>query len=168
MSIEWKAIYDSLIEGAEDLNIISFRLSDGSYILAEEIGKDTSFDVILVDLPISVVFSNSGKLHFQTWMFQGTDDDSGRIIPIELAMENIVARSETSTSLKEEYIKYNFLNEFHKRMSKEDFKNAIEHMNSTVINDNIDDLDPLDDLDMTDEDLWKKFSNRLDYPDNFN
>ena len=164
MSVEWKIIYDQLIEGVEDLNIVSYRLTDGSYIIGEEIGSDEAFDIILMDLPVLVCYDRSGRINLKSWMFQGMDENYGKPIPVELYTHSIISRSEPPLVLKQEFIKYNFLSEFQKYMTDSELIEAMDHMNSSAANKSNVPIEALDTRE-EEEELIRLFLKRLDYPD---
>jgi hypothetical protein len=85
MNVEWKAILDALMDGAEDINIHSYRLSDGSYIMAEEMDYDPNFDILFLDLPVSIKQGRKGNISLEKWMFQPEyEEEKVPAQPIEL------------------------------------------------------------------------------------
>ena len=160
MSVEWKAIFDALMDGAEDINIHSYRLSDGSYIMAEEMDYDAHFDVLFLDLPVSIKQKRNGSIALEKWMFQSEfEEENFTSQPIELQCNKIIAKTEAPVSLKRDYLKYNFLDKLHGSFDEDEFKSILDEIHSY-------DLDKKDSSsDITIDPLMKVYLKRLKYPD---
>lgn len=160
MNVEWKAIFDALMEGAEDINIYSYRLSDGSYIIAEEMEYDPHFDILFLDLPVSINQKRNGSISLAKWMFQSEfEEDDLQPQPIELHCNKIIAKTEAPVSLKRDYLKYNFLDKLHGTFDKDEFKSILDEIHSY-------DLDKKDSSsDPTIDSLMEMYHKRLKYPD---
>ena len=104
-------------------------MNDGSHILAE-VYDDKYEDVILIDLPVSLKIGGNGQLILSKWIFQGFDTDHDKYEPVELQRHSIIATARASNDLKREYLKYNFLMNFHEKLDKEDFKTMIDQINN--------------------------------------
>ena len=135
MNVEWKAILDALMEGAEYINIYSYRLSDGSYIMAEEMEYDSYFDVLFLDLPVLIKQKRSGIIALEKW-------------------NKIIAKTEAPVSLKRDYIKYNFLDKLHGTMDEDEFKSMVDEIHSY----------DLDKKDSSSDPLMDMYNKRLRYP----
>lgn len=139
-------LYNSLF--SEDL--ITYRLSDGSYIIAEEVEIDEKSGAIFVVNPLELIRSQSVVL--RPWMIVEEDDF------IELNSSNIVARSSTSPLLASYYLKYisyqKLLNNIH------DIEKDSIHQDS---NDEVDNLDSFEDYFSK---LNKQSNSRWEWKDN--
>tara|TARA_R100001460_G_scaffold72764_2_gene113577 strand:- start:20643 stop:21128 length:486 start_codon:yes stop_codon:yes gene_type:complete len=159
MSVEWKEIFDALMEGADDINILSYRLSDGSYIMAEEMDYDPNFDVLFLDLPVLIKQGRRGNISLEKWMFQPEFEEDIPAQPIELQCNKIVAKIEAPVSLKRDYLKYNFLDKLHGTFDEDEFQTILDEIHSY-------DLDKKDSSsDITIDPLMKAYLKRLKYPD---
>ena len=159
MSVEWKEIFDALMEGADDINILSYRLSDGSYIMAEEMDYDPNFDVLFLDLPVLIKQGKRGNISLEKWMFQPEFEEDIPAQPIELQCNKIVAKIEAPVSLKRDYLKYNFLDKLHGTFDEDEFQTILDEIHSY-------DLDKKDSSsDITIDPLMKAYLKRLKYPD---
>ena len=160
MSVEWKAIFDALMDGAEDINIHSYRLSDGSYIMAEEMDYDAHFDVLFLDLPVSIKQKRDGSIALEKWMFQSEfEEENFPSQPIELHCNKIIAKTEAPVSLKRDYIKYNFLDKLHGTFDEDEFQSILDEIHSYDLDKKKPTIDPIIDSIM---DLYQR---RLKYPD---
>ena len=129
MHLDWKGLLDELVNQLDEFDIYSYRLNDGSHILAE-VYDDKYEDVILIDLPVSLKIGGNGQLILSKWIFQGFDTDHDKYEPVELQRHSIIATARASNDLKREYLKYNFLMNFHEKLDKEDFKTMIDQINN--------------------------------------
>jgi hypothetical protein len=156
MDLEWKEIYETLLEGVDAIDIFSYRLSDGSYIMAEELTYDEMMDVILIDLPISVKFLKNGQVVLNRWIYQGSigDEDESNHIPVSLMIDNIVARSNTPINLKQSYIKYHFFDKLSNTLDTEEFNSVIKDLSSY----------DLDKKDTSSDPLMDMYNKRIQYP----
>ena len=159
MSVEWKAIFDALMDGAEDINIHSYRLSDGSYIMAEEMDYDPNFDILFLDLPVSIKQNRKGSISLEKWMFQSEFEEDIPTQPIELQCNKIIAKTEAPVSLKRDYIKYNFLDKLHGTFDEDEFQSILDEIHSY----DLDKKDPT--IDSTIDSLMDLYQKRLRYPD---
>ena len=156
MDLEWKEIFQTLIEGAEGIDIFTYRLSDGSYIMAEELSYNNINDVITIDLPVSLNKRKNGQFVLDRWMFQDEMEIEDGITtePISLLVDNIIARSKAPINLKETYIRYNFFDKLSNTLDSEEFESLVEELSSTN----------LDKKDTTSDPLLDMYNKRIQYP----
>ena len=157
---QWKEIYKDLISRAEDLDITSYRLFDGSYIMAEFLGEDVDSDIIFVDLPIEIIYNSEGILNLRSWMVQSYGKNN-MPIPIQIYQYSIISQTPSTTHFKREYIKYNFLNEIQKTISSSEFSEVLEYISGN--NKSIPDLDKQESNDY-EKQMFEMFMKRLEYP----
>lgn len=110
-------------------NLMTYRLTDGSYIVAEELDIDEETGAIYVASPLELVRNKDVRLI--PWILVEADE------PIELNAHNIISRSNTSTIITKYYLKY---------MAYEKIISALNNMNMDQDNN-----DALDNLDSTDD-----------------
>jgi len=155
MNVEWKAILDALMYGADEINIHSYRLSDGSYIMAEEMEYDPNFDVLFLDLPVIIKQKRNGSIALEKWMFQPEfHEENLPPQPIELQCNKIIAKTEAPVSLKRDYLKYNFLDKLHGTLDEDEFKSMVNEIYSYDLDKKDPTIDPLMDM----------YNKRLKYP----
>ena len=165
MNLDWPEIIKTLLENADEINVFTYRLSDGSYIMAEENSYNTENYSVCIDLPLGLNKDNKGNYVLNRWMFQnevkfehGTTTE-----PIEILIDDIIARSEAPLSLKEMFIRYNFFDKLANTLDVEEFESVIDELSSNELdtlnkdNDTPADSDPNTLLDM--------YNKRLQYPD---
>jgi hypothetical protein len=156
MDLEWKEIFQTLLEGADEIAIFTYRLSDGSYIMAEELSYNNIIDAIAIDLPVSLNKHKNGQFVLDRWMFQGEWETENGIAtePISLLVDNIIARSKAPINLKETYIRYNFFDKLSNTLDSEEFESLFEELSSTN----------LDKKDTTSDPLLDMYNKRIQYP----
>jgi len=160
MNVEWKAIFDALMEGADDIKIYSYRLNDGSYIMAEELEYDPYFNVLFLDLPVLINVKRNGSIALFKWMFQSEyEEENLPPQPIELQCNKIIAKTEAPITLKRDYLKFNFLDKLHGSLDSDEFESMIDEINSY----HLDKKDPSSDP--TIDPLLDMYQKRLKYPD---
>jgi len=140
MHLDWKELLDELVNQLDEFNIYSYRLNDGSHIIAEVYADDEFADVILIDLPVSLKIGRNGQLFLSKWIFQRTqgfdtdhdnfDIDHDKYEPVELQRHSHIAKARANNELKREYLKYNFLVNLHEKLDREDFKSMIDQINN--------------------------------------
>lgn len=159
MNVEWKAIFDALMEGADDIKIYSYRLNDGSYIMAEELDYDPYFDILFLDLPVSIRHKRNGMLALEKWMFQSEfEEENLPPQPIELHCNKIIAKTEAPITLKRDYLKFNFLDKLHGSLDRDEFESMVNEIQSY-------NLDNLDSSNTSYDPLIDMYNKRLKYPD---
>jgi len=160
MNVEWKAIFDALMEGADDIKIYSYRLNDGSYIMAEELDYDPYFDILFLDLPVSIRHKRNGMLALEKWMFQSEyEEDQIPPHPIEIQCNKIIAKTEAPITLKRDYLKFNFLDKLHGSLDRDEFESMVNEVNSYHLDKKDSSSDP------TIDPLLDMYKRRLKYPD---
>jgi len=159
MNVEWKAIFDALMEGADDIKIYSYRLNDGSYIMAEELEYDPYFGILFLDLPVSIKQRRNGTLALEKWMFQSDyEEENLPPQPIELHCNKIIAKTEAPITLKKDYLKFNFLDKLHGSLDRDEFESMVNEIQSY-------NLDNLDSSNTSYDPLIEMYNKRLKYPD---
>jgi hypothetical protein len=134
-------------------NLISYRLVDGSYVIAEEFEHDEMNNVIyLVNALEFEMRTATGKAYLKPWI--ETDEDE----LITLAGDKIISRSETPFKLKMYYHRYFLLDKVKGVLTSDEFNQIMEQMFNP----------PVDNQDLTDEtESWKIDNGFLDSGDEF-
>lgn len=107
---------DEMLEKLMETDIYTYRLVDGSYIVAEELEIEEDEDVaqiIFITVPGQIVYTEEGY-HITEWNITSVYDIT------ELNSNNIISRCEATFELKSHYLKYVLL---HKR--EQDSKDAM-------------------------------------------
>jgi len=128
-------------------NVFTYRLTDGSYIIADELELDEESGAIFVADPLELIRDPAGY-KLRPWIL--VDEEN----IVELNSSNIVARSSTAEMFVTSYLKFVSSERLLRKMSnifKED----------DLDQDNYDQVDNLDSLDKFFSKLEKP--NRLDY-----
>jgi len=137
----------------EDLygeNLMTYRLSDGSHVIAEELEIDEDTGIIHIINPLEL-FNTNIDVRLRRWML--ADDD-----PIELNTSQIIARSSTSPLLIKYYLKY---------ITYDRLINNIRNIEeNTMHQDDNDDIDNLGSMESFFNELNKKSESRWDWKQN--
>ena len=161
MHLNWKELLDDLVEQLDEFDIYSYRLNDGSHIIAEVYDDDEFADVILIDLPVALQSGRNGQLFLSKWIFQnGLDIDHDKYEPVELQRHSIIAKARASNDLKREYLKYNFFMNMHEKLEREDFKSMIDQINNIDL-DTSDTADTDQEPPLSPEEIYNR---RIKYP----
>jgi hypothetical protein len=97
-----------MLEKLMETDIYTYRLTDGSYIVAEELEMEEDANVgqiIFITVPGQIVYTEDGY-HITEWNITSVYDIT------ELNSNNIITRCEATFELKSHYLKYVLL---HKR-----------------------------------------------------
>lgn len=113
-------------------NLCTYRLSDGSYLIAEELDVDENNGAIYIANPLELI-RDSSTVKLRPWVVVDQDDI------IELNSSTIISRSNTSKILISFYLKY---------IAYEKLITNISNIDKDLLNqDNNDELDNLDSID---------------------
>ena len=124
-------------------NVFTYRLSDGSYVVADELDLDEDTGAIYVADPLELIRSASGECKLRPWVI--LDEEN----VVEINSSNIISRSSTAKVIKSCYLKF---------ISAERLLKQIHKLNEegNLDQDNYDGLDKLDSSD--------DFFNKLEIP----
>jgi len=97
---------DSLKEFLNSTRIVSYRLVDGSYIIAEEVDSEEENNVMYIASPLQLILTEKTQKSFlRPWI--NCDEDE----LVTIAGDKIIGLSETPFSLKLHYHRYcNWIN----------------------------------------------------------
>ena len=134
-------IFDSI----EDTEVHTYHLTDGSYIIAEEVDFEEENNVIYIVLPAKLERTSYG-FRFGIYTIGGIDDVT------ELNTRAIVTRTEAPFALKCDYLRYIIANRVRNDMIEEELEKMKEE------NKLFDSFDPM---------VNKPYKNRLNWkPEN--
>jgi hypothetical protein len=120
-------------------NIVTYRLTDGSYLIAEELDINEENCAIYVMSPFELI-REDGKLDLVQWAI--TDPD----FPVELNSTTVISRSITASFLQKIYKDCSLYNKILSSYSDLDDTDSMQD-----IYDQVDNLDTLDEF-------WNKLS----------
>ena len=132
-------------------NLFTYRLSDGTYLIAEELDVDEDNGAIYVANPIELI-RDSTMVKLRPWVIVDQDDI------VELNSTNIISRSNSSEAVISYYLKY---------IAYEKLLTNISNIDKDVLNqDDNDELDNLDSMDDFFDKLNKSSECRWDWKAN--
>jgi len=132
-------------------NLFTYRLSDGTYLIAEELDVDEDNGAIYVANPLELI-RDSTMVKLRPWVIVDQDDI------VELNSTNIISRSNSSEAVISYYLKY---------IAYEKLLTNISNIDKDVLNqDDNDELDNLDSMDDFFDKLNKSSECRWDWKAN--
>ncbi len=133
---------DSLKEFLNNTHIMSYRLVDGSYIIAEEVDAEEENNVMYIASPLQLTLSEKTQKSFlRPWI--DCDDDE----LVTIAGDKIIGLSETPFALKLHYHRYLLFKRIQNVLSDDELEDVLKEM----FNPQVDNQDFMDD----DEEDWK-------------
>lgn len=127
---------DSLKEFLNSTRIVSYRLVDGSYIIAEEVDSEEENNVMYIASPLQLILTEKTQKSFlRPWI----DCDEDELVTI--AGDKIIGLSETPFSLKLHYHRYLLFQRIQKVLSDDELEDALKEM----FNPQVDNQDFMDD-----------------------
>jgi hypothetical protein len=143
---------EDLTDYLNDWGIMSYRLVDGSYILAEEIDCDEQTNILYIAGALELRTDiNTGKSYLTPWL--ESDDDE----LIQLVGDKIIARSETPLNYKSNYHKYYLSEQIKFNLSEEEIDDVLNQISNPLV----DNLDCLEGNDSYEEDWGMGFDQPL-------
>jgi hypothetical protein len=143
---------EELKDYINDCPIQSYRLVDGSYVIAEEVDHDVDTNVLYIAGALSFEFGNRGKGFLRPWL-DTQDDDL-----IQLVGDKIVGRSDTPFELKLHYHRYFVMDKLKNILTPNEIDTVIEEMFKPPV----DKLDSSEDSDEMEEGESWKVDNGID------
>ncbi len=132
-------------------NVFTYRLSDGAYLIAEELDVDEDSGAIYVANPLELIREKT-TVHLRPWVIVDEDDT------VELNSSNIISRSNSGETVISYYLKYN---------AYEKLLNNINKIDKDILHqDDNDELDNLDSIDGFFDKLNKSAECRWDWKAN--
>jgi len=127
---------DSLKEFLNGTHIMSYRLVDGSYIIAEEVDAEEENNVMYIAAPLQLTLNEKTQKSFlRPWI----DCDEDELVTI--AGDKIIGLSETPFALKLHYHRYLLLQRIHNVLSDDELEDVLKEM----FNPQVDNQDFMDD-----------------------
>lgn len=132
-------------------NVFTYRLSDGAYLIAEELDVDEDSGAIYVANPLELIREKT-TVHLRPWVIVDEDDT------VELNSSNIISRSNSGETVISYYLKY---------IAYEKLLNNINEIDKDILHqDDNDELDNLDSIDGFFDKLNKSAECRWDWKAN--
>lgn len=131
---------EALRELIDDVYLMSYRLVDGSYIIAEQIDHEEENNLMHVTMPVQVdIDENTQKTFLRPWL----DCEEDELVTI--AGDKIIGLTETPFDLKLHYHRYLLYQKLHNVLSVDELEDVLKEI-----------LKPqVDNLDSTDVEEWK-------------
>lgn len=126
---------EDLKDYINDCPIQSYRLVDGSYVIAEEVDHDIDTNILYIAGALSFELSNRGKGYLRPWL-DTQDDDL-----VQLVGDKIIGRSDTPFDLKMHYHRYFIMDKLKNVLTKDEIETVIQDMFKP----------PVDNQDLTDD-----------------
>jgi hypothetical protein len=111
----------SLFEQEPESEIYTYRLSDGNYIMAEEVDYDEAAKMLFIVNPVRII-EKDGKYKFTQYLI--TDPSSA----VTLKDEHVVATAIAPMKLKNNYLHFNILNSLQNVLSNAELNEIIKLM----------------------------------------
>lgn len=112
---------EDLINHLRESPIMSYRLVDGSYVIAEEIDMDEDNNVLFIAGALELV-QDGTKSFLKAWINSDSDE------LIELAGDKIVGRTQTPLHIKLHYHRYNIIEKLHEHLTKNELDQVLDQM----------------------------------------
>ena len=124
-----------------ETDIISYRTTDGSYIIAEEVDYEESLNITYVASPLEFVMEESGRGYLKPWLISDEEE------VVEIFGDKIVSRAVTAFELKMHYHRYFIMEKLRNVLTKQELNTVLREM----FNPQVDNQDFVDE----DEPGWK-------------
>ena len=124
-------------------SICSYRLVDGSYLIAEEVERDEQNNILYVAGALELVTEHTGRSYFKYWL-DSEDDDL-----VQISGDKIVGTTDTPLHLKMHYHRYFIVEKLHNVLTPRELKSVLKQM----FNPPVDDQDLMENIEEGDE--WK-------------
>jgi len=119
---------NEILEEMMETDIYTYRLTDGSYIVAEEldIEDDDTGQITFITIPGQILYTDKGY-HIMEWNITSVYDIT------ELNSNNIVSRCEATFELKAHYLRYVMMTKTYQD-SKDDIMESIFNGDEDIFN----------------------------------
>ena len=111
-----------------ECSIQSYRLVDGTYLIAEEIERDEHNNILYVAGTLEFVTEHTGKSYFKTWL-DSEDDDL-----VQISGDKIVGTTDTPFHLKMHYHRYFIVEKLHNVLTPRELKSVLKQMEKNYTN----------------------------------
>ena len=120
-----------------ETDIISYRTTDGSYVIAEEVDFEESLNITYVAQPLELVVNN-GRSFLQPWLMSDEEE------VVEIFGDKIVGRAETAFELKMHYHRFCMMEKLRNVLNKDEMNMILNDMFNPQV----------DKQDFTEDDEW--------------
>jgi len=107
------------IEKLSDASVMTYRLVDGSYIMAEEVDYDFEDKIIFIINPVKIL-EKPGGYQFTSW----TITEPSQVITLKERM--IMAQAAAPTTLKHNYFQFGLLKMAKEQLTSNEFDEIIQ------------------------------------------
>ena len=127
---------EDLKQYLRETEIISYRLVDGSYVVAEEVDHDDMNNIIYVGGALQIEINPmTGRMYLSPWLDSEEDE------LIQLVGDKVVGRTETPLRMKLNYHRYFIMNKLKNVLTQAEMESVLQEMFNP----------PVDNQDLTDE-----------------
>ena len=123
--------------------IQSYRLVDGSYVIAEEVDRDEQYNVLYLAGALEFVVERDGKGFLKPWL-QTEEDDF-----VQVSGDKVVGTTDTPFHLKMHYHRYFIVEKLQDLLTPKEMSTVLKQM----FNPPVDNQDFMDDIEEGEE--WK-------------
>ena len=119
---------EALRDYMQDFDLISYRLLDGSHIIANEDHYDSEQKAFYVTAPVQINISTEGRVFFSPWLINDNDE------LVHLMNSNIIASSPPIVNLQMQYHRYVLSNNLQDVLTQDEINTVLNQL----FNDDID------------------------------
>lgn len=105
-----------------ETDIMSYRTTDGSYIIAEEVDYEESLNITYVASPLEFVMQESGRGYLKPWLISDEEE------VVEIFGDKIVGRSVTAFELKMHYHRYFIMEKLQNVLTQQELNKVLQEM----------------------------------------
>ena len=105
-----------------ETDIMSYRTTDGCYVIAEEVDYEESLNITYVASPLEFVLEESGKGYLKPWLISEEEE------VVEIFGDKIVGRTETAFDLKMHYHRYFIVEKLRNVLTKQELNSILQEM----------------------------------------
>jgi hypothetical protein len=142
---------EDLKQYLHECSIQSYRLVDGTYLIAEEVDRDEHNNILYVAGALEFIIERSGKSYLQPWL--DTEDDD----LVQICGDKIVGTTDTPFHLKMHYHRYFIVEKLQNVLTPREMSSILKQM----FNPPVDNQDLMEDIEEGEE--WKVDKSTMDY-----
>ena len=105
-----------------ETDIMTYRTTDGSYIIAEEVDYEESLNITYVASPLELVMQESGRGQLKPWLISDEEE------VVEIFGDKIVSRAVTAFELKMHYHRYFIMEKLRNVLTKQEMNSILQEM----------------------------------------
>ena len=105
-----------------ETDIMSYRTTDGSYVIAEEVDYEESLNITYVASPLEFIMEESGKAYLKPWLISDEHE------VVEIFGDKVVSRTVTAFELKMHYHRYFIMEKLRNVLTKQEMNSILQEM----------------------------------------